>query len=137
VPAAVAEVAYRPLEAGQRLEQICCFKYVRVVGADNTVTLGPTRLQIQPGPARRSYAQASVEVHERLDGSLVVCYGGQVLLTQPAPAEAPLLRARPIRRAAPMPRAGPRPVPCGFPSVASSVTPQEDKITGHLSGHFH
>jgi hypothetical protein len=74
--------------------------YARVVAADNTVTFGSQRLQLQPGPTRRSYAQATVEVQERLDGSLVVCYGGQCLHTTSAPPEAPLLRAR-KRRAAP------------------------------------
>lgn len=98
VPAAVVGSTYRPLEAAQTLAAICCFKYVRVVAADNTVTLGPTRLQLQPGPQRRSYAQATVEVHEQVDGRLVVVYAGQVLATQPAPAEAPLLRARHARR---------------------------------------
>lgn len=107
VPAAVAASAYRPLEAGQSLVQSCCFKYVRVVAADNTVTFGPTRLQLQPGPQRRSYAHATVEVHERLDGSLAVCYAAQVLTTHLAPAEAPLLRARHLRRApAPAPALG-------------------------------
>lgn len=104
VPAAVAGSAYRPLETGQQLAQICCFKYVRTVAADNTVTLGPTRLQLQPGAQRRSYAHATVEVHERLDGSLAVCSAGQVLTAQPAPAEAPRLRARKVRRVgAPVP----------------------------------
>ncbi len=110
VPAAVAETAYRPLEAGQRLEHRCCFKYVRVVGADNTVTLGPARLQTQPGPQRRSSAHAPVEGHERLDGRLAVRSGGQEVHTTPAPAEAPRLRARP----------GPRP---GTPSAPSELAP--------------
>lgn len=107
VPPAVAQSAYRPLDAGQSLAATCCFKYGRTVAADNTVTLGPHRLQIQPGPQRRSYAHATVEVHERLDGSLAVCYAGQVLTTQSAPAEAPRLRARHLRRApAPPPALG-------------------------------
>jgi transposase len=95
VPAQVAGSTYRPLEPGQRLETICCFKYGRVVAADNTVTFGPHRLQLQPGPTRRSYAQARVEVQEHLDGRLAVCYQGQTIHTVPAPLEAPRLRARP------------------------------------------
>jgi len=105
VPAAGAGSAYRPLEAPQEVAAICCFKYRRVVAADNTVTLGPHRVQLLPGPTRRSYAQATVEVQERLDGRLVVCYAGQCLHTTPAPPEAPLLRAR-KRRAAGAPPTG-------------------------------
>ena len=94
VPPASSQSAYRPLEPTQELAAICCFKYARAVAADHTVTFGPQRLQVLPGPTRRSYAHASVEVHERLDGSLAVYYGGQCLQTTAAPPEAPLLRAR-------------------------------------------
>ncbi|HEY7067961.1 MAG TPA: ISNCY family transposase [Chloroflexota bacterium] len=101
VPAATPASAYRPLDPTQELAAICCFKYARVVAADHTVTFGPQRLQLLPGPTRRSYAHAAVEVHQRLDGTLAVCYGGHVLPTTPAPPEAPLLRARTRRAAAP------------------------------------
>lgn len=96
VPAAQPELAYRPVTVP--LEQVCCFKYQRTVALDNTVTLGPLRLQLLPGRTRRSYVRAPVEVHERLDGSIVVVHAGQVLHTQPAPLEAPALRARSGRR---------------------------------------
>ena len=66
--------------------------------AGGTVTLGEHRLQIQPDQKRQSYARARVEVQERLDGSLVVYYQGRTLLTTPAPATAPVLRARSGRR---------------------------------------
>jgi transposase len=103
VPAQVEGSAYRPLEPDQLLEAICCFKYPRVVAADNTVTFGAHRLQLQPSSTRRSFARARVEVQERLDGSLAVCYHGQLLRTTPAALEAPLLRARPH----PLPRSAP------------------------------
>jgi hypothetical protein len=41
-----------------------------------------------------SYAQAGVEVQERLDGSLVVCYQGQILTSSEAPQQPVTLRAR-------------------------------------------
>src|SRR6266566_6161176 len=47
----------------------------------------------------RPYARAEVEVHERLDGSLAVCYAGRCLVTTAAPLEAPEVRARQGRRA--------------------------------------
>lgn len=94
VAAAEAGSAYRPLPAGIRPEEVYCFKYERTVGMDNTVRLDEHRLQLLPGASRRSYARARVEVHERLDGSLAVYHQGEQIATQPAPAEAPVLRAR-------------------------------------------
>ena len=54
-----------------------------------------------PTNGRLSYVKARVEVHERMDGSLAVYYKGQCLATKPAPAEAPVLRARSMERVAP------------------------------------
>ncbi|MGH2453255.1 MAG: ISNCY family transposase [bacterium] len=105
-----ARFAQRPQRAGSAFrpwpaldpETIFCFKYVRTVSNDNTVTLGPHLLQLAAGPHRRSYARARVEVHERLDGSLAVFYHGRrleaQLLTTPAPGP---LRARRQRRVRP------------------------------------
>jgi hypothetical protein len=98
VPAAQPDSAYRPLPAGWDPDTVCCFKYPRTVGNDNTVRLGEYRLQIQPDAYRASYARATVEVQERLEGSLAVYYQGHCLATLPAPPEAPVLRARPGRR---------------------------------------
>ena len=167
VPALVAGSAARPLEPGQALEAICCFKYARVVAADNTVTFGPHRLQLQPSTTRRSFAQARVEVHERLDGSLAVCFQGQVLRTTPAPAEAPRLRARPrplspatALAADASPTADSTPTGAGpsgtalsrsklgpapghrlrlIPGVVRLLLKERplDTITDHLGGHFH
>lgn len=94
VPAAQPELAYRPLTPGLDLDTVCCFKYLRRVAPDNTVTLGDQRLQLLPTETRQSYARAQVEVQERLDGSLAVYYQGQCVATKPAPATAPVLRAR-------------------------------------------
>lgn len=76
--------AFRPWPAAVDPETIFCFKYLRTVSNDNTVTLGPHRLQLEPGPRSRSYARARVELHERL--------------TAPAPGP---LRARDHRRVRP------------------------------------
>jgi hypothetical protein len=94
VPPAQAGSAYRPLPADFVAAQVFCFKYTRVVAADNTVQFGAARLQLLAGRDRLSYARAQVEVQEHLDGRLAVYYQGQCLATQPAPAEAPILRAR-------------------------------------------
>lgn len=102
VAAAQPGTAYRPLSEPSQVEAIFCFKYLRTVGADNVVNFAGQRLQIVAEKPRRSYAQARVEVHERLDGSLAVYYAGTCLSTTPAPAEAPLLRARKGPRGSPL-----------------------------------
>ncbi len=101
VPPAQVGTAYRPFQAGVKVEEVFCFKYVRTVALDNTVQLGEHRLQLLPDKERRSYARAHVEVHERLDGSLAVYYAGRCLVSTPAPLEAPVLRARAGRLTAP------------------------------------
>jgi transposase len=98
VPATEPGSAYRPLAADSVPERVFCFRYARVVAADNTVRFGEHRLQLLPGRERASYARVTVEVHEHLDGSLAVYYQDRCLATRPAPAEAPLLRARKLPR---------------------------------------
>ncbi len=143
VPAAETTSAYRrpthvlasmapgaPLAVA--LDQICCFKYERVVGMDNTVRFQEHRLQLAPGPhgtrgargARRSYAKTRVEVHERLDGSLAVYHDTRLLSTTPAPVEAPVLRARHLPRPPRPARHGPAsPSPAGSPPLSAQDTP--------------
>lgn len=103
VPAAQEGTAYRPLPAGLSLESLMCFKYERIVSADNTVQFGPHRIQVLAGKARRSYAQATVQVHEHFDGSLTIHYAGELLATTEAPPEAPKLRSRNGRLRVPAP----------------------------------
>jgi len=99
VPAAEEGACYRALEAAIDPDTLFCFTYQRTVGIDNTVRFGGERLQLLPGPRRRSWARAAVEVQERLNGSLAVYYyHGECLVTTPAPLEAPLLRIRGGRR---------------------------------------
>ena len=101
VPAAQSGSAYRQIGQGFIPEEVFCFKYYRTVGSDNVVRFGEHRLQILPANGRSSYARAKVEVHEKMDGSLAVYYQGNCLATKPAPAEAPVLRARNMARVMP------------------------------------
>lgn len=100
VPPSQEGSAWRPLPADSHAEEIFCFKYGRTVAPDNTISFAGQRLQLEPGPQRRSYARAHVEVHERLDGSLAVYHAGVCLTTTSAPLEAPKLRTRgrPLRQ---------------------------------------
>jgi transposase len=102
VPAASTDPAWRPLAPESDPWQICCFRYTRTVGRDDTVRLGPHRLQLLPPRGRGTYARCHVEVREHLDGSLSVWHQGQVIASRPAPVEAPLLRARHGRSTTPL-----------------------------------
>ena len=85
VEAAQPGSAYVPWPPERDPEDYFCFKYSRTVTNDNTVSFNNHRLQIPPGPQRKSYAKARVELRHYLDGSLAVFYQGQNLASfQPA-----------------------------------------------------
>ncbi len=117
VPPSQEARAWRTLPATIRSEDVFCFKYRRTVAADNTISFAGRSFQLEPGPQRRSYARALVEVHERLEGSLAVYHSGVCVATTPAPLEAPKLRARgkPLRQAA---------NPAGAAAVVSQAIPE-------------
>jgi len=74
--------AYRRFPAGKRPNDIFCFRYWRTVSKDNIVALGDRTIPIPPGPQRRSYARARVEVREHLDGRASVHYQGRCIARQ-------------------------------------------------------
>jgi len=119
VPAAQPGSASRPLPPGLELATVCCFKYTRAVAADNTIRFGQETLQLLPSSERSSYARARVEVQERLDGSLVVYHRGVCVATRPAPADAPVLRAR--KRSPAGPDEPERTLPAGEPQTCTGV----------------
>jgi transposase len=83
--------AYRDWPADLRPCDVFCFKFTRTVATDNTISFSGHKLPIPPGPQRRSYARARVEVRQLLDGRLAVHYQGQQLVTfQPADDDGPL-----------------------------------------------
>jgi transposase len=85
VPAADQTPAYRALDTQVDPWQVCCLRYVRTVGRDDTVRLGEHRVQLLPARGHGTYARCRVEVREHLDGSLSVWHHGQRLATQTAP----------------------------------------------------
>ena len=93
VPAEHSSVAYRSMESSVSLDQILCFKHRRKVARDNTVKYNWRTLQLLPGKERPSYAGAQLEVHEGLDGQLLVQYRGRTIPTQEAPPCPGVLRA--------------------------------------------
>jgi transposase len=104
-PAAHRATAFRPVPRHVDLDTVCCFKYRRAVGNDHTVHVGPHHLQIQPNDRQRTFARVTVEVHERLDGSLAVFYRGErlpaTLLTTGEVRPIPARNHRRVRPAGP------------------------------------
>lgn len=80
-PPAQPGAAYVPWPAERDPAHYFCFKHTRTVTNDNTIPFAGHRLQIPPGPGRRSYAKARVDVWQHLDGRLEVRYQGRSLAT--------------------------------------------------------
>jgi transposase len=84
IPPADATPAWRPVRRGTDLARLCSFQYPATVLPDNTVRLGGMVIDVPPGPRKRSYARARVEVHQFLDGSWRVYLGADVIATHAA-----------------------------------------------------
>jgi len=82
--------AYVPWSKEYRLENYFCFKHQRTVTNDNTIPFDGHRLQIPPGPKRRSFAKARVDVWQLLDGRLEVRYQGKRLAIFKPTAQGPV-----------------------------------------------
>ena len=101
VPPADPVAAWRPVPAGVRLDRVLVFKYRCKVARDHTIRLAGRDLQLPPGRGGRGYAGRLVEVHVRLDGSIVAFDGARELAVGAAPAEPVQLRAADRLRADP------------------------------------
>ena len=86
--------AYRPLQETLHVADLFCFKYLRIVAADNTISFAKQCLQLLPDAQRRSYAKARVQVHEHFDGHLSVHLAGRCVATTVAPLETSKMRTR-------------------------------------------
>lgn len=78
VAAAEQGTAFVP-HAGTDLKKIFSRQHERVVGNDNTISLGRVRMQIERQTFRFSMARCRVLVCERLDGTIAVYYGPHLL----------------------------------------------------------
>jgi transposase len=117
--------AFMPWPKEYRTEDFFCFKHTRTVTNDNTIPFDGHRLQIPPGPNRRSYAKANVDVLQHLDGRLEVRYQGLSLVTfQPAPDQ-PLRvnKFKPIHKQTASPPLRAEEKPLQTPLAKSPYTP--------------
>jgi transposase len=117
--------AYRQWPADLRPDDVFCFKFTRVVAHDNTISFSGHKLQIPPGPRRRSFARARVEVHQHLDHSLSVHYQAQTLATFQAADTSPLRVGKFTPAALPTPRPTDQPPapPVSGPPSRAPATP--------------
>src|SRR3990170_2829501 len=97
VPATDPVPAWRAVPAEVTLERVFVFKYRRKVAHDHTITLHGQVLAL-PQVGRTGYAGRTVEVHVRLDGSIVVFDGERALAVALAPLDPVQLRAARGRR---------------------------------------
>ena len=67
------ETAWRP--APERLERICAFLHERTVSNDNVVQWEGRRFQIPPQNRRFSFAGATIQLYQALDGRVSLYYG--------------------------------------------------------------
>ena len=84
IPARESEKAWRKVPPELDLDRMISFRYRSVVGNDNSVRIGGLILDLPPGPHRRSYAKAQVEVRQLLNGSWRVYYQDQVIAKHPS-----------------------------------------------------
>jgi transposase len=85
-PARESQKAWRALPKDLDVDRVCSFRYEATVGNDNAVRLSGMILDIPPGPRRRGYAQARVELRQLLDGRWRVYYKNELLLETSPPA---------------------------------------------------
>lgn len=69
--------AYHPWPADLHPPHVLCFKYMRTVRNDNTISFAGHLLSIPSGPQCRSFARCRVAVFQHLDGNLSIHYQGQ------------------------------------------------------------
>jgi hypothetical protein len=100
IAAAEATPAWRRVRRQTDLERVCSFHYEATVLNDNTVRLAGMVIDIPPGPRKRSYAGARVELRQLLDASWRVYFGDRVIATA-APTSSAEPRALRRRRRRP------------------------------------
>ncbi len=116
VPAADPVPAWRPVPASVNLDRVFVFKYTRKVARDHTIRLAGQVLQLPRGTGPANYAGKRVEVHVRLDGSIVAFDGERELAAGPAPPDPGQLRALDVRRAGPSLVPSPATIPWSPPA---------------------
>jgi transposase len=93
--------AWRRVRRETDLGRVCSFHYEATVLNDNTVRLAGVVIDVPPGPRRRSYAGARVELRQLLDSSWRVYLGEALIATAAATTTGELRTCRRRRRRPP------------------------------------
>jgi transposase len=129
VKPAQSGTAYLPWPKEYQLEDFFCFKHTRTVTNDNTIPFDGHRMQIPPGPKRRSYAKAKVDVLQHLDGRLEVRYQGERLaIFDPA-------NQAPVRVKKFQPTSGQEAPKAAYKAEKSHQTPRQQKSHKPAADH--
>ena len=79
--------------------QFLSLRYERTVNQDHTVPALPgVSVQLPALPGKRGYAGKKVEVCQQPNGDLKIYLDGRLLHLQPAPPDAPAVRAQDMQR---------------------------------------
>ena len=113
--------AYRAT-TGLDLNKILSFRYQATVLNDNTVRLGGLTIDIPPGPRKRSYAKARVDVRQHLDGSWTVYFHQQIIAQATASPVAEPMRYRKHNTGARRTKAAPQEVLVYLPNAETTRT---------------
>lgn len=129
-----ATPAWRAVRRGTDLARNCSFHYEATVLPDNTVRLAGMVIDIPPGPRKRSYAGARIEVCQFLDGSWRVYLDAAVIATKAATTTAELRTLRQRRRRPPSAAwSGSAKAHIPSPSAARLNQPPRDRMVEHRS----
>lgn len=122
VAAANTTAAWRKVGRDVDLERVCSFYYEATVLNDNTVRLSGVVIDVPPGPRKRSYAGARVELRQLLDASWRVYLGDQIIAMAAGIPTGELRALRRHRRRPPTAASvGKTPVALRAPSVSPTT----------------
>lgn len=125
-PPADTTSAFRTTD-GLDLDRLISFRYTATVGNDHTIRYGGRLFDLPIAPRQRSYAKATVELCQQLDGQWLVYHSDQRLAIFPATGP-----AQPLQRRRPRPPVKPaRPAPALEPRATIPTS-----IRKQLRGHF-
>lgn len=101
VEAVNAQSAWRAVPKNLDLDRVLSLEYEATVGNDNAIRFYGMIIDIPPGPHKRSYAKARVELRQTLDGGWRVYYQDKLIATGPPTEIVEPIRARKRRKGVP------------------------------------
>jgi len=98
VPADKTQKAWRKVRPGLDLQRVLAFRYEATIANDNAIRFAGMVIDVPPGPNKRSYAGATAELRQLLDGSWRVYHQDKLIATAAASSIVEPVRARKRRK---------------------------------------